>query len=248
MESHGNRNITDKLDGLLAREEELLGKALLQSMKRYNDNPTKKNRVDMEDAKKALAGVRAGKGETGPCFPNLLAVLEYLKAEGWKIEKSKAYKDGRKIGRQKDGTYRQKDVDEYARLCLQKLAGATPADNVMEEKARLEARILEEKLKALALENEINAGKWILKSEAEQKHTFKLALLLTVFDNFVHGWRLNKAVDVVNGRKENMAEFRAFFKTEFRALLYEYAKQPVFTISKQAVTEAEELKLLANAD
>lgn len=173
-------------------------------------------------------------------FSNLLDVLAHLKAEGWKIEKSKLYADAKKIGKQKDGSYSLKAVNDYARVCLQKLDGSTPSDNVMAEKAVIEQKILEEKLKALKLENEINEGKWVLKSEAEQKHTAKLALFLTAIDNFTAGNKIEAAIELIKGDRENILALREFLRIEFRALLADYAKAPVFSIPQKSLLEAEE--------
>ncbi len=302
MEDENKNDVSDvsaKVDSLLNKEEELLARALAQTMKRYHEDPTAKNLRDMEATKKAMkelshrkvkndaheqllenaykkARAAIEKGPTGKNvdavekahraleayraglaaqanpedrrFTNLLDVLSYLNTEGWKVSKSKLYEDRNKLAKEKDGTWLKRSADEYARLCLEKLDGSDQEIVDINKKSRLENEILEEKKKKLQRENEIQTGMYILRSEAEQKHTAKLALFLTAVDNFLQGGKLNLAVEIVEGNKELVTELRNHFKKEFRAILGEYAKRPEFTISRQSMAEAEELIADANGE
>lgn len=302
MEGENKNESTDvsaKVESLLSKEEELLARALAQTMKRYHEDPTVKNLRDMEAAKKAMEEINIKKGkkdtheqllenaykkaraaiEKDPTgknidavekahkaldayraelaakakpedrrFANLLEVLGYLNGEGWKISKSKLYEDRNKLAKEKDGACLKKTVDEYARLCLEKLDGSDQEIVDINKKSRLENEILEEKKKKLQRENEIQAGMYVLRSEAEQKHTAKLALFLTAVDNFLQGGKINMAVEIVEGNKERVTELRNHLKKEFRAMLGEYARRPEFTVPKQSMAEAEELIADANGE
>lgn len=186
---------------------------------------------------------------TEPRFKTVLDALDYLKAAGWKVEKSKLYADQHIIGREKDGTFSQKALDKYAKTYLQKLDGSdADAAGLAQIKLQLEIDILEEKKKEEIRENEIADGKWVLKSEVEQKHTGKLALFLIAIDNFINSGELEAAIDIVRGDREKAADFKNFIKKEFRAALSEYAKQPVFTVPQKTIKEAETLKTDANTN
>lgn len=241
-----------QVKAVLEKEEKVLARAVGQTMKNYSDNATVKNLRAMEAAKKGFSDFQNRKAaEADPearCFAVLTSdVLEYLKGEGFKIEKSKLSADRHKINKQENGSYSKKDVDAYARLCLQRRDGSD--DNISDaarRKADLEVDILEERKKEFQRENEIAAGKWLLKSDVEQKHTANLALLMNAVNNFIHGGKLEEAVEIVGGGKEKVTEFKTFFKKEFRALLGEYAKKPEFAVSKQSMSEAGELIADAN--
>lgn len=213
---------------------------------------TAENIRNADAAEKALAEYRArtaGPGERR--FANLTPeALAYLKGEGWKVEKSKLYADQGKITKEKDGTYTVKALDEYARLCLQRLDGSdAEGRGAADTKARLENEILEEKKKKFQRDNEIEEDKWILKSEVEQKHTAKLALLLIAVGNFTQGGKLDEAAEIIiSGGREKMPEFRAVLKREFRAILGEYSKKPDFAVPKQIAVEAEEMIRDANPE
>lgn len=237
--------LAKKVKTLLNKEEDLLARAVAQTMKRYNDNPTVANLRAWEAAKAAFDTVNAKKAAER-CFINLTEVLEYIKTAGWKVEKSKLYADARKIGKQKNGTFAQKDVDEYARLCLPRIDGSSPDDNSMVEKARLDNQILTEKLKAIKLDNEINAGQWLPRSEVEQKHATKLGVLMTAIDNYIASGSIEAAIDLVGGNRDKVAELREHLKKGFRDMLHEYARRPEFAVSRKTVADAEELIIDAN--
>lgn len=184
-----------------------------------------------------------------PRFLGILEVLDYLKAEGWKIEKTKLYGDKNKIAKEKDGSYTKKAVDEYARLLLQRLDGSdSDLTGFAERKALLEIDLLEEKKKEARRDNEIAAGLWVLKSEAEQKHTAKLAIFLSAVDNFIYGGKIEEAIDLVKGDRDRSREMKEFLKAGFLAGLHEYGKRPVFNVPIRSMEEAEEFKALANAE
>lgn len=242
--------MTKKVKSLIGKEEDLLARAVAQTMKNYNERPTVQNLRAWEAAKGAFAGHNAKKAaEANPeerRFANLLDVLDYLKDAGWKVEKSKLYADKRIIVQEPDGSYTKKAADDYARLCLPRLDSSD--DNLIEpatQKAALEVALLEQRHREALRENEIQEGLWVLRSEAEKKHTAKLAILLTAIDNFIQGHKTEEAIALVKGDRETAQEFRAFLRREFRGMLYEYAKPPEFAVPVQAMDEAEEFKLNA---
>src|SRR3970040_1780616 len=111
-------NDNDKINALLAQEENLLNRAVVKTMEAYKQEPISANLKDWEAARDACVncGGRRG-GEANPAQAALAGipeVLEYLKAEGWKIEKTKLYNDQGKIDKQKDGRILKKDTDNNA--------------------------------------------------------------------------------------------------------------------------------------
>src|SRR3972149_4040374 len=159
--------MTTHLDGY---EQDLVA-ALDKARAALKRKATSDNVKAAETARKALDAYRAEKAAAADPearrFKTLAPeVLEYLKAEGWKVEKTKLYDDRNKINREPDGAWTKKAVDEYACRALERLDGS---DKLFVEEARrktsLEIDILEEKKKEIVRENEIEDGKWILRSE-----------------------------------------------------------------------------------
>ena len=226
--------------------EQLLQDALKQAEAALREKATGENVKSVERARRALKDYRAElEAEANPDlrrFSNPTEVHAYLVGAGWKVSKSKVYEDRNKIDRQPDGKYTKKAVDEYARYSgLERIDGSGQESDEAKRKARADAEYREEQLKKIQRENETEAGLWVRKSEVEQKHTAKLALLLTAVGNFINSGKLEEACELVGGSKEKATEFKAFFGREFRAMLGEYAKRPEFTVPVAAMTEAEEL-------
>lgn len=146
-----------------------------------------------EAARKALEAYRAElAAQADPSqrrFKTLTPeVLVYLKSEGWKIEKTKLYADEHKISREEDGTFAKKAVDDYARLCLKQLDGSDQSDEGLAKKtAQVELDILEEKKKEAIRENEIEDGRWVLRSDVESMLAGRASLLKSgLGPEFIH--------------------------------------------------------------
>lgn len=244
MSNTEESEVAKKVKSLLEKEEEVKARAVAQTMKKYHENPTHLNLKNWDAAKRAyeeFQSLKAAEAKPGERrFANLTEILGYLTGEGWKISKTKLYDDANKIDKEKDGTILVSSADRYAKLVsLPRIDGSAQDTAEWVKKEQLNNEILEERKKKLQRENEIEEGKWVLKSEVEQKHTTKLALLLTAVDNYIHGGKLEEGIELVNGDKARAAEFKEHIKKGFRAALAEYAKRPEFTVPKQAVIEAE---------
>jgi len=167
----------------LGYEQDLVA-ALDKARAALKRKATSDNVKAAETARKALDAYRAEKAaQKDPearRFRTLAPeVIEYLKAEGWKVEKTKLYDDAdRGALKKENGAYSKASVDKYANKWLEKLDGTDkPDDGLMTRKARLEIEILEEKKKEIVRENEIDAGKWVLRSEIEAMFAGRAGLL-----------------------------------------------------------------------
>lgn len=221
--------------------EKVYGKAKAALEKKptgANVDAVAKTRKALDDYKTALAAKADPEARR---FANPTEIHEYLEAEGWKVSQRKVYEDQGKIPKEKNGTYSKKEVDTYARLSLTRLDGSDLFEPGMADKINIEINIAKEKLKKITLENQIEAGKWVLKSEVEQKHTAKLALFLNAIDNFIYSGKIEEAVEMVKGDKDKAPDMKAFIKKEFRGLLGEYARRPEFTVSVKSMEEAAEM-------
>lgn len=122
---------------------------------------------------------------------NVLGVVEYLTAKGWKIKKSSAYQHVREktLRRQADGTFLIAAVEKYASHCLKRLDGATVKKSIesMQERkysaevqsAEYEARI--KKIKAEAIE-----GKYVSREVFEDEIATQALAFRNALQTFVH--------------------------------------------------------------
>ena len=142
----------------------LLFNGMVNSAVEYQKSSTATNLRNWETAQAAMKKFEAqiiGE-ENNDRFETVADVLEYLETSGWKVTKTSLYrhqKEG-KIQPVDDGTYRQKDVDKYAKAWLrQKSTGKRvneKTDELQRKKLEIELKNLEidHNRKALAYENE----------------------------------------------------------------------------------------------
>lgn len=246
-------DIAQKIDNLMAKEEELLAKAVAQTMQAYNQKPIIANLRDWEGAKQALENYRAKKAAAAnpkdARFKNLLVVLEYLQNNGWKISRGKLYEDERLIKKQSDGAILVADVDKYAAQFLRKLDGSDePSDN---DKNKEETRLTKAKADKEELLFKVLQKRYVDIAQVERTRTAQTAKLLLTYENLVYG-KTEKLIELVSGDMTKKHDLQAFLLGDnwFISALREFAKKDRFTFSlpTKKMLEAEELFEDANAD
>lgn len=124
-------------------------------------------------------------------FKNTLAVLEYLKAEGYKIGRDKIYSDAKKglLRVQDDKSVLGADVTLYASACLPKLVDSGgDASEAQALKARKEAELLDLKIEKTQFELDKERGKYLKKKD----FAMEMAARAVVLDSGIrHHFRVN---------------------------------------------------------
>lgn len=144
----------------------LLFNGVVNSAIEYQKAPTAANLRNWETAQAAFDKFKAQmeNGENPESCATVADVLAYLEASGWKVTKTSLYRhqaEG-KITPAADGTYRQKDVDKYARTWLkQKSTGkriSEKTDELQRKKLELELQNLEieRRRKSFALDRDLD--------------------------------------------------------------------------------------------
>jgi len=132
---------------------------------------------------------------------NLLEVVEFLKAAGWKVSKSAVYRhrDQGKIGPQVDGTFLISEVERYARDWL-KMADGSGGRN----KSRIEPVAQREKKQAEARKIAAQAEHWeiktkILRGEYVERVAFERALArrAAVFKSDIENFIRNNSGEMI---------------------------------------------------
>ena len=189
---------------------EVLIEAKETARQRVVDDPSDKNLAAYERALKLVDG-RQGNGDPEePAFANRQEALKQLERLGYKIKKSKLYKDAKDglLKLQPDGKVLEKDLDRYARLAkLEKPAeiSGVNIDNVLAEKAQKELEKLHEQIKDLKLKNEVATGQYVEKALVDMEMASHIAVINAGFDQVISE-SLPEVIDVVNGDSTKLAE------------------------------------------
>lgn len=180
-----------ELDESIAREESRLREEKDAAYAAVHKKPTIANRKAYSAAEKALADFLKAmtEPETDQLFHGIPEVLEHLRADNWKIQKSKLYDDfhAGKLKANPDGSFPLASVAEYARLNLRKEDG-TPGTvaglpslqerKILEEVGRIKA---DRQMREVAYKEKI--GELIRKSEVEIEHAKRIIYLRSDLKN-----------------------------------------------------------------
>jgi hypothetical protein len=168
-------------------------------------------------------------------FENLLAVKEYLGKEGWQVSQSGIYKHKKegKLLPASDGTYRQKDVDKYARTWLKLKSTGKKKQDKLDELQRMK---LEKELEKLETENarsklkfEVEQGKYIEKD----RMFLEMAARAGVLDAGLNHWIQTGAADwirLVDGDLKKIGELINDMNAGKDELLNHYAQTQEFQV------------------
>ncbi len=215
----------------------VLHNAVVNCIREYKGDSTSSKLKDWKSAEGALDAfidtLWAEHFDEDPTLPNLLAVVEYLTARGWKIKKSAAYQhhnDG-KIRPQKNGAYRVSDVEKYASTFLKRLDGAKmdALDTIQQEKAQAET----DKLKAQAEHWQIRTQ--TLKGVYVEREAFEreLAKRAAVFRNDLEGFCRSEAAGIINlvaGDSGKASDLIAYLQDRMEEFLGRYAEEREFKL------------------
>lgn len=122
----------------------------LETMRAYNVEPTNARYRDWKAAEGGLEAMEKELRSSPEFLPNLPAVLEHLRAAGWKCARASLYRHAKQgMLPVQDGVYRLADVDRYATTWLKQAATGKRAEGASEE---LQRRKLEKELERLDLD------------------------------------------------------------------------------------------------
>lgn len=164
--------------------------------------------------------------------------VEYLKSQGYKIEKSKLYEDKHIIGfstSNGSAVFGEKALDKYAKKFLSLLSGSDAIS--LEEKLKWETRIAEQKFKDMELEAKIKQGMYILRSEIEQMLAARAAFLKdNLGQGFIHS-RASKIAEIMQGNAERIPDLIEFWLRHIDEVFDYYSKPMKFEVPMSAVEE-----------
>lgn len=185
----------------------VLYNAVIKGVNEYNKNSAQVKLKNWKSAEKELDlyidKLWAKYIDQERTFQNMLAVIDYLKINNWKIAKSRAYehqKEG-KIKPQANGTFRLSDVEKYAAVHLKRSNGRSAVSELekyQEEKARVELEREKAKLEQIQYKNKLAAGAYVPREAFEQELAKRAAVFKSDVENFILGGA-EKTIALVDG-------------------------------------------------
>ncbi len=211
--------------------------AVIKTLKGYQESPTKTNQTNLEAArkiflqrKKELANKYFPDRDTG-AFSNLFSVVEHLDRAGFKISKSKIYrdKDKNKIRINQDGTVSETEVRAYAATLDRKEADINDLNDIHAVKTAKEVERIEEQIARLKWERKKSMGKYILRSDFEAELAARAAVLESGFRHCFN-LKVRDWIAIVNGKAEKAADFLENLNKALNEQLNSYAGIDTFQV------------------
>lgn len=216
----------------------VLHNAVITCIREYKGDSTSSKLKDWKAAEGALDGFfdtlwAEHFQEGGDTLPNLLAVVEYLSARGWKVKKSAAYqhhKDG-KIRPQKGGAFRIADVEKYATNFLKRLDGvkADLLDTIQQEKARAEADKLKAQAEHWQIKTAIARGLYVEKDAFERELARRAAVFRSDIEVFIRAQAVG-IINLVAGDATRAPDLIVYMLNEAENWLDRYSGEKEFTV------------------
>jgi len=169
-------------------ELKILHNASISCLKAYNEEPTAAKKKDLDAARAGLDDAMARMWPVyfpdEESFDNAKEAIIWLKGQGYKIAKSKFYKDrGKKVKVQVDGSIYKRDLVLYAKTL--KYLG-DPAEGMTQaqlKKTKLETNKLEIQTKREELKYQQELGELISRSESDMGKAALISILEANFRN-----------------------------------------------------------------
>lgn len=170
--------MTERIDAILEQQEQALKLAVAKAMKAMNEAPTTANVRAYQAASKALAGFQREQGQESAAerLPNLEQAAAWLIQQGFLVSARTVRNHADRVAgfprKQKDGSYLQAEVLDYARRAWENPSQPLVGDDKPADHADA---IKRETARKLQMDNDIKAGHYLLRSSEEQRDAAVLA-------------------------------------------------------------------------
>jgi len=167
-----------------------------------------------------------------PSFESLLQVMEHLKQAGFRISKSKLYRDRDKglIRVQKDGSVLESEVRAYAGNCLDRIAGQIEdMSDIQSRKALKDVELREEQILKIRLAREVEQGKYLLRRDFEAELASRAVILDSGLRHMVQ-MKVGEWVAMVGGKPAMVPDFIQNINRELDSLMNGFATLESFQV------------------
>lgn len=227
---------SDKIAKLLAAAESADKKILLTILNKVaaGEVPTQSEHKLLKSLQTELEQKQKSSGteKTDQVFKNPLAVVSYLRDNGWKIGKSALYKhvtEGR-LRPNKDGSFSSRAVDKYAAMYLKRADGTTPPIRKADETSGYED-LQRQKLEAEVKKTHAQAAHWEKRNRdldaevdtlVDQRLAQQSIILKTDLRNFANS-HAPDIIEIVEGNHGKISDLIAWLNERFENHLARYA-------------------------
>lgn len=241
--------MSDKVNQLLEiagtedREElEIHRNAVAGNLKTYEGEPTAAHKKDLDASRAALdeaverMWVRYVPEDSR--FKNLMEVVGYLKGKGYKIGKSKIYKDRKdnQIRVQPDGSVLQRDADAYSKT-LQLLGDPLRGlEAAQQKKAELEAQRLQGQIDTLEHDLAVKRDRYVLREDSEMERAENATAIFIGISNGMIG-SARVLIEAADGDPKRLQEFVEAVKRELNRAANSLAKLETIDFRVQGAVE-----------
>jgi hypothetical protein len=171
--------------------------------------------------------------EEYPPLDNILAVVEYLTAAGWRIKKSTAYKHHKDgiLRPGSDGKYSRATVDKYAATKLKRLDGTKKdqIEKLNEARQKAETRKLQAQAEHWELKSKIAQGQYVPKDTFERELARRAMVFKTDMEAFCRS-QAGAVIGLVGGDKDRTPDLTEYLLAEFAKWLARYAADREFVV------------------
>jgi hypothetical protein len=213
----------------------ILYNGYVAAQKAYMTSATSRRLRDMEAAEEALNTAVELINKESATFPNILAVVGYLKNAGYRLEKSAAYKHNKegKLRPRKDGKYYETDVLKYAALFLKRLDGTSDDDQsrFALDKARAEMDKTRAQTAYVEFKTKILEGKYVARGDFEHALAQRAAMLKSDMESFFRG-HAPKIITLVGGKSGKTPDLVQYLLDAGALWLARYAEDKEFAVPR----------------
>ena len=167
-----------------------------------------------------------------PSFPSLLKVLEHLQGAGFKISKSKLYRDRNKnlIHVKSDGSVLESDVRVYAGDYLERVVGnIDDLSDVQARKANAEADLRQEQVLKIRHARKVEEKKYIPRKDFEAELASRAMVLDSGLRHMIQ-MRMAEWVALVSGKPSLIPDLIQDMNRELDGLMNSYATLDNFQV------------------
>ena len=206
-------------------ELEILKAAVEKARERVQKDPSKGNLEAYEKAMRLLSEYM--EGGKAPAFESRLAAVEWLKRQGYKIGKSKLYKDVKagKLRMQANGSILEEDLKRYAKHLTKPEEIASDEESARLVRGKLEAEIrkLQEQIEQISFKNKILRGEYVERARVETEQAIKAAALRAGLMQ-LYETHFRECVELVGGELSRTRDAINFWMEKTNELLDSFAR------------------------
>jgi len=166
---------------------------------------------------------------------NLLEVVDFLKAAGWKVSKSAVYRHRQqgRIGSQGDGGFLVADVERYARDWLKHLDGSGGRSRVApveeSDKKAAETRKVSAQAEHWEIKTKILRGEYVERAAFERGLAKRAAVFKNDIENFIRNYA-GEMISIANGDATRAPDVIEFWLDKSEKWLARYSQDKEFEL------------------